>query len=148
MKLQSEELQIHAAEITDVRKTMERGKLSRELSRRHTLLNMKNHNRDARKMHTSTNSPQASIKSQKLRDYDTASILSTDSLVHPTSESYLNEFDNETEQNDFLIQARELMVQQKTTLSEVNQLRIKITEALGENHEMKRNIDKLKTEVS
>ena len=42
---------------------------------------------------------------------------------------------------------QELIAQQQTALSEVKQLRSKLAESLGEHHEMKRDLDELKTQV-
>ena len=65
-----------------------------------------------------------------------------------TTESPLGEVENVTGKNGYLNYARELTVQHKTTISEVKRLRTKIAESLGEQHDMKRSIDELKTEVS
>ena len=42
---------------------------------------------------------------------------------------------------------QELIAQQQTALSEVKQLRSKLAESLGEHHDMKRDLDELKTQV-
>ena len=42
---------------------------------------------------------------------------------------------------------KELIAQQQTALSEVKQLRSKLAESLGEHHDMKRDLDELKTQV-
>ena len=43
---------------------------------------------------------------------------------------------------------RELTIQHKTTISELNELKSKIAASLSEHHDMRRNIDELKTGVS
>ena len=42
---------------------------------------------------------------------------------------------------------QELIAQQQTALSEVKQLRSKLAESLGEHHDMKRDLDELRTQV-
>ena len=42
---------------------------------------------------------------------------------------------------------QELIAQQQTALSEVKQLRAKLAESLGEHHDMKRDLDELRTQV-
>ena len=42
---------------------------------------------------------------------------------------------------------QELIAQQHTALSEVKQLRSKLAESLGEHHDMKRDLDELRTQV-
>ena len=148
MKLQSEELQIHAAEITDVRKTIEREKLSKEMIQRLTQPKTKKANRYSRKMHRFNDLPRVpiNISSGESSGYD--STHTTDPMAYPTTESSLIEFNNNSEKNDIINQAKEMMVQQKRTISEVQLLHTKIAESFGEHQEMKRNIDELKTEVS
>ena len=148
MKLQSEELQIHAAEITDVRKTIEREKLSKEMIQRLTQPNTKKVNRKARKMHQSNYLPHVPINtsSEELNGYDFTH--TTDPMAYPTTESSLIEINNDSGKNDIFNKAKEMMVQQERTISDVRLLHAKIEESLGEHQEMKRKIDELKTEVS
>ena len=150
LKLQSEELQIHAAEITDVRKAVEREKLSKELLLKHTLPNKKKSNRNARKVHQPNDLPHVAIKEEPedVTDYNSLSSNATDIAGYATTENSLIGDVNVTQKNEYLNQDEELMVQHKSTLSEVKQLRTKIAESLGDYDEMKRNIDELKTEVS
>ena len=42
---------------------------------------------------------------------------------------------------------QELIAQQQAALSEVKQLRSKLAESLGEHHDMKRDLDELRTQV-
>ena len=149
LKLQSEELQIHAAEITDVRKAVEREKLSRKSLMKRTLPHKQKPNRNAKKRYQTYELPNGVIKNtSKNLEEDPLSHPLTDASADSTTELPLIEVDNVTGKSEYMNQARELMVQHKTTLSEVRQLHNKLAESLGEHHDMKRSIDELKTEVS
>ena len=145
LKLQSEELQIHATEITDVRKAVEREKLSRESLERHILPNQKTYrkNTNPKNRYRNNGEHNSFIKNPSKQSEGDNLLFETTS----TTEGPLSEVDIVTGKNSYHDYARELTVQHKTTLSEVRQLRTKIAESLGEHHNMQRSIDELKTEV-
>ena len=146
LKLQSEELQIHATEITDVRKAVEREKLSRESLERHILPHHKAYHKNInpKKRYGNNEEHNGFIKKPSKQSEGDNLLFETIS----TTEDPLSEVHNVTGKNSYHNYARELTVQHKTTLSEVRQLRTKIAESLGEHHDMQRSIDELKTEVS
>ena len=110
-----------------------------------TLPHKKKSNRNARKGYQTNDLPNGVIKNSS---QDSLSFPLTDALDASNTDAPSIEDDNVTGKSDYMNQARELMVQHKTTLSEVRQLHNKVTESLGEHHDMKRNIEELKTEVS
>ena len=143
LKLQSEELQIHATEITAVRKSVEREKMFRQALEQQILPHKKTSNR---KHGYQTDHGLNGTTNNTLSEKDEGG-SSLFQYTAPTTELPSDGIDKGKEKDAFINYARELTVQHKTTISEVSQLRTKITESLGEHRDMKRSIDELKTEV-
>ena len=152
MKLQSEELQIHAEEITDIRKEVERERLTREsLEKRLSLHRKGSHHRlssEAQKRSryngTSTKRPGKNTNDTVPEPTAGGSKPYVDSNTNGTSPEDVNSIVGNRVDNT----VRELTIQHKTTISELNELKSKITASLSEHHDMRRNIDELKTGVS
>ena len=121
-------MQIHAAEITDVRKAVEREKLARRSLERRILPYRKGSHYQL---------PNRTTNNGEMKQHP--NISGNDTALEGANKMLGTGVDENN--------VTELTVQHKTTLSEIRQLRTKIAESLGEHHDMKRSIDELKTEV-
>ena len=172
--MQSEELQIHAEEITDIRKVVEQEKLTRESLEKRLYLQQRkygghsrsswsdggrkrrhriHHKSDIETPTSGGNTSESFPKQQgnitnRSTDANSSSSLGADADNKTTSAAKMARIEKANNSGNFDANLKQLTVQHMAALSELHQLRSKLTESLSDHHEMKRNIQELKANVS